>query len=51
MSKQDAQSVQQVLAGDTTAYEGLVDAYKGRIYALVDWRQLLFPLNDNYWDA
>ncbi|MGA1195885.1 MAG: sigma-70 family RNA polymerase sigma factor [Candidatus Latescibacterota bacterium] len=35
MQKNDAALVRQVLAGDTSAYENLVDTHKGRVFALV----------------
>ena len=35
MSKRDADQVQKVLAGDQAAYEPLVEAYQGRIFAFV----------------
>jgi len=38
MSKRDADQVQKVLSGDQTAYEPLVEAYQGRIYAFVAGR-------------
>ena len=38
MSKRDAEQVQKVLAGDQTAYEPLVEAYQGRIFAFVAGR-------------
>ncbi len=38
MSKQDADQVQKVLAGDQAAYEPLVEAYQGRIFAFVAGR-------------
>ncbi|MCY3870629.1 MAG: RNA polymerase sigma factor [Gemmatimonadetes bacterium] len=38
MSKRDAEQVQKVLSGDQTAYEPLVEAYQGRIYAFVAGR-------------
>ena len=38
MSKRDAEQVEKVLAGDQTAYEPLVEAYQGRIYAFVAGR-------------
>ena len=38
MSKRDADQVQKVLAGDQAAYEPLVEAYQGRIFAFVAGR-------------
>ena len=38
MSKRDAEQVQKVLAGDQAAYEPLVEAYQGRIFAFVAGR-------------
>ena len=38
MSKRDAEQVQKILAGDQTAYEPLVEAYQGRIFAFVAGR-------------
>ena len=38
MSKRDAEQVQKVLAGDLAAYEPLVEAYQGRIFAFVAGR-------------
>lgn len=38
MSKRDAEQVQKVLAGDQAAYEPLVNAYQGRIFAFVAGR-------------
>ena len=38
MSKRDAEQVQKILAGDQAAYEPLVEAYQGRIYAFVAGR-------------
>ena len=38
MSKRDAEQVQKVLAGDRAAYEPLVEAYQGRIFAFVAGR-------------
>ena len=38
MSKRDAEQVQKVLSGDQAAYEPLVEAYQGRIYAFVAGR-------------
>ena len=38
MSKRDAEQVQKVLSGNQTAYEPLVEAYQGRIYAFVAGR-------------
>lgn len=38
MSKRDAEQVQKVLSGDQTAYEPLVEAYQGRIFAFVAGR-------------
>ena len=38
MSKRDAEQVQKILSGDQAAYEPLVEAYQGRIYAFVAGR-------------
>ena len=38
MSKRDAEQVEKVLAGDQAAYEPLVEAYQGRIFAFVAGR-------------
>ena len=38
MSKRDAEQVQKVLSGDQAAYEPLVEAYQGRIFAFVAGR-------------
>ncbi len=38
MSKRDAEQIQKVLAGDQAAYEPLVNAYQGRIFAFVAGR-------------
>ncbi len=38
MSKRDAEQVQKILAGDQAAYEPLVEAYQGRIFAFVAGR-------------
>lgn len=38
MSKRDAEQVQKVLSGDQAAYEPLVNAYQGRIFAFVAGR-------------
>ena len=38
MSKRDAEQVQKILSGDQTAYEPLVNAYQGRIFAFVAGR-------------
>ena len=35
MSKRDAEQVQKVLSGDRAAYEPLIEAYQGRIFAFV----------------
>ena len=38
MSKRDAEQVQKILSGDQAAYEPLVEAYQGRIFAFVAGR-------------
>jgi len=38
MSKRDAEQVQKILSGDQAAYEPLVNAYQGRIFAFVAGR-------------
>ena len=38
MSKRDAEQVEKVLAGDQAAYEPLVEAYQGRIFAFIAGR-------------
>ena len=47
MSKRDAEQVQKVLAGDQAAYEPLVEAYQGRIFAFVAGRTRNFSATED----
>ena len=47
MSKRDAEQVQKVLSGDQAAYEPLVKAYQGRIYAFVAGRTRNFSATED----
>lgn len=47
MSKRDAEQVQKVLSGDQAAYEPLVEAYQGRIFAFVAGRTRNFSATED----
>ena len=47
MSKRDAEQVQKVLSGDQDAYEPLVEAYQGRIFAFIAGRTRDFSATED----